>query len=286
MISKTSPNGSRMMSNMHFQPEQLFDLDLDQVTLLALYAHPDDETYLAGGLMAAVARAGGRVVHVTATLGELGTSEPDRWPPASMARRRKRELGRALEQLGVSETVSLGYSDGACDQVDVGRATEQLARTVEEIRPDLVVGFGPDGVTGHPDHVALARWLALATIATGNRTPLMTSAVSSIWPADIERKMRDAGAFMPDYRKPIGDNPVQLDLDDDLLARKLAALDAYASQTPALRAFLGESDFRRLAAIEAFRPANLAARQLVVGSITHVPAGAPVSDRTVSRALG
>ena len=82
MISKTSPNGSRMMSKMHFQPEQLFDLDLDQVTLLALYAHPDDETYLAGGLMAAVARAGGRVVHVTATLGELGTSEPDRWPPA------------------------------------------------------------------------------------------------------------------------------------------------------------------------------------------------------------
>jgi LmbE family N-acetylglucosaminyl deacetylase len=279
MISKTSRNGSRMMSNMQFQPEQLFDRDLDQVTILAIYAHPDDETYLAGGLMAAVARAGGRVVHVTATLGELGTSEPDRWPPASMARRRKRELGRAMEQLGVSETISLGYSDGACDQVEVGMATEHLARTIEEIRPDLVVGFGPDGVTGHSDHVAVARWAALATIATGNRTPLMTSAVSSIWPADIERKMRDAGAFMPDYRKPIGDDPVELDLDDDLLARKLAALDAYASQTTSLRAFLGESDFRRLAAIEAFRPVNPAAQQLVVGSSTHVPSGASVTDR-------
>ena len=229
--------------------------------------------------MAAVARAGGRVVHVTATLGELGTSEPDRWPPAKMARRRKREMGRALGQLGVSETVSLGYSDGACDQVEVGTATGQLARTIEEIRPDLVVGFGPDGVTGHSDHVAVAQWLALATIATGNSTPLMTSAVSSIWPADIERKMRDAGAFMPDYRKPIGDDPVQLDLDDNLLARKLAALDAYASQTTSFRAFLGESDFRRLAAIEAFRPANPAARQLVVGSATHVPAGVSVTDR-------
>jgi len=279
MISKTSRNGSLMMSNMHIQPEQLFDRDLAEVTLLAIYAHPDDETYLAGGLMAAVARAGGRVVHVTATLGELGTSEPDRWPPASMARRRKQEMDRALGQLGVSETVSLGHPDGACSQVEVETATEQLARTIEEIRPDLMVGFGPDGVTGHSDHVAVAQWLALATIATGNSTPLMTSAVSSIWPADIERKMRDAGAFMPGYRKPIGDDPVQLDLDDNLLARKLAALDAYASQTTSLRAFLGGPDYRRLAAIEAFRPANPASRQLVGGSATEVRVGASVTDR-------
>jgi hypothetical protein len=68
-------------------------------------------------------------------------------------------------------------------------------------------------------------------------------------------------------------------LEDNLLARKLAALDAYASQTTSPRAFLGESDFRCLAAIEAFRPANPAARQLVVWSTAHVLAGASVTDR-------
>ena len=48
-------------------------------TLLGVWAHPDDEAYLSGGLMAAATGAGRRVVVVTATYGELGTSDPERW---------------------------------------------------------------------------------------------------------------------------------------------------------------------------------------------------------------
>src|SRR4249919_2707816 len=50
-------------------------------TILSVWAHPDDETYLAAGLMAAAVQAGQRVVCVTATRGELGSTDPDRWPP-------------------------------------------------------------------------------------------------------------------------------------------------------------------------------------------------------------
>src|SRR3954463_8054481 len=72
-------------------------------TLLGVWAHPDDEAYLSAGLMAAFRRRGDRVVVVTATLGELGTSDPDTWPPLQLAARRHAELRNSLAALDVDE---------------------------------------------------------------------------------------------------------------------------------------------------------------------------------------
>src|SRR5688572_4360145 len=66
-------------------------------TVLSVWAHPDDETYLAGAIMADAVRGGSRVVCVTATRGELGSSDPERWPPgAPLAELRTWELEKAL----------------------------------------------------------------------------------------------------------------------------------------------------------------------------------------------
>ena len=62
-------------------------------TVLGVWAHPDDEAYCSAGLMALVRGQGGRVVVATATWGERGTPDPDRYPPARMARLRRLELG-------------------------------------------------------------------------------------------------------------------------------------------------------------------------------------------------
>ena len=70
-------------------------------TVLGIWAHPDDEAFLSAGLMAAARDAGQRVVCVTATLGEYGTSDPGSWPPTRMARVRERELQASLAALGV-----------------------------------------------------------------------------------------------------------------------------------------------------------------------------------------
>ena len=61
-------------------------------TLLGIWAHPDDEAYCSSGLMAMVRGTGGRVVVVTATRGELGADDPERWPPERLAPHREREL--------------------------------------------------------------------------------------------------------------------------------------------------------------------------------------------------
>ena len=85
-------------------------------TLLGIWAHPDDEAYLSAGLMAEFRRRGDRVVVVTATLGEHGTDDPERWPPAQLGARRHIELRNSLAALDVDELRLLGYEDGFCDR--------------------------------------------------------------------------------------------------------------------------------------------------------------------------
>ena len=72
-------------------------------TMLGIWAHPDDEAYLSAGLMADLRRRGDRVVVVTATLGEHGTGDPEAWPPARLAPRRRVELRDSLATVGVDE---------------------------------------------------------------------------------------------------------------------------------------------------------------------------------------
>lgn len=86
-------------------------------TIVAVWAHPDDEAFLSAGLMAMAAGAGSRVVCVTATRGEHGTSDPAQWPPTRLAAVRERELAASLTALGVDEHHWLGMEDGRCASV-------------------------------------------------------------------------------------------------------------------------------------------------------------------------
>ena len=91
----------------------------DLGTVLSIWAHPDDEAYLCGGVMAMAAAAQSRVVCVTATRGELGVTDPTRWPPEQLVTIREAELAECLRILGVTEYRWLDYPDGRCAGVDV-----------------------------------------------------------------------------------------------------------------------------------------------------------------------
>ena len=76
----------------------------DLGTILSVWAHPDDESYCCAGLMATAVRRGRRVVCVTATRGELGSTDPDRWPPGQpLADVRTKELAACLAEMGVTD---------------------------------------------------------------------------------------------------------------------------------------------------------------------------------------
>jgi small redox-active disulfide protein 2 len=131
-------------------------------TLLAILAHPDDESNAAGGTLARYAREGKRVVIVSATRGErgipgLGLEET--------ARVRERELCAAGAALG-AEVRFLDYLDGELDNANQTEAVAKITALLAELSPDIVLTFGPDGISGHPDHVAVSQWVTRAFDAT------------------------------------------------------------------------------------------------------------------------
>jgi len=136
-------------------------------TLLGIWAHPDDECYLSAGLMAEAVRNGHRVVCVTATRGEAGVTDESRWPAAELARIREQELAQSLRLLGVKEHQFLGLADGGCAGADPEPLIEKLAALMTELRPAVVVTFGPDGITDHDDHKAVGHWTTEAHVRVG-----------------------------------------------------------------------------------------------------------------------
>jgi LmbE family N-acetylglucosaminyl deacetylase len=225
-------------------------------TLLGVWAHPDDEAYLSAGLMAEARRHGDRVVVVTATAGEHGTGDPERWPRHRLAAHRRREMRASLAALGVTEHEFLGYPDGGCDHVD---GTARLAELVRRIQPDTIVTFGPDGMTGHPDHRAVSAWTTAAWTAAERRARLWYATLTPSFHARWNDLNDQVGMWSYTSQPPCTD-PDELahllELDGDRLDQKLAALSAHASQVDALVELVGHATFRAWWSSEAFVDAS------------------------------
>lgn len=131
-------------------------------TVMVVCAHPDDETFCAGGLMAAAVRNGQKVICITATKGEAGLQDPSRWSRDTLGDTRTKELAAAFKVLGITNHHWLEYEDGGCSKVDSSKAATEVRRFIEQYKPDSVLTFGPEGVTGHPDHQAVSAWVSLA----------------------------------------------------------------------------------------------------------------------------
>lgn len=131
-------------------------------TILFVAAHPDDETFTAGGLLAAAAQNGQTVIVLTATKGEGGIQDESRWPADQLAQIRSSELAQALEIIGCAQHYWLDYADGGCATDSPDRAVQRIKELITEQQVDSIVTFGPDGLTGHPDHQTVSAWAAEA----------------------------------------------------------------------------------------------------------------------------
>ena len=141
---------------------------MDDLRLLVVTAHPDDESLGFGGLLARYGAAGVATHLVTATLGERGRIGAERPGPAVVGPVRERELRQAAGILGVHGLELLGFLDGDLERVDVALAVAKLAACVRRARPQVVVTFGADGAYGHPDHIAVSQWTAAALVAAAD----------------------------------------------------------------------------------------------------------------------
>jgi LmbE family N-acetylglucosaminyl deacetylase len=222
-------------------------------TVLGIWAHPDDEAFVSGGFMADSVRRGHRVVCIHMTRGEAGLSfrRPSR--PEILASIRERELEASLALLGVEEPRFFGYPDGALTQVPSGEAIARIHAAMVEVRPDTIVTFGADGFTGHPDHKVLSAWVTAALRLWANpQTRLYHAVVPRGWRDSFVPALNEFDFFWPGYPVASVRADVTLTLDDELLAAKLEALRAHASQMKPLFGSYGDGFMRAVTATEHF----------------------------------
>ena len=133
---------------------------MDSPRVLALVvAHPDDDAYgLAGTVALHEHDPGFRFVLVHATDGGAGQIDPS-YPPTNepLGRIRRREMHAAWTAHGrpPDRHEWLDYDDGCVGEVPFTELVERIGGILAQERPDVVATFGPDGITGHPDHIAV-----------------------------------------------------------------------------------------------------------------------------------
>ena len=218
--------------------------------VLAVFAHPDDETFRCGGTLALLARRGVRVWLLCATRGEAGIPGAS---PEQAGRIRQAELECACRALGLQPPHFLDYRDGTLSQVDEAEAVEQVVRAVQALRPQVLLTWPPDGLSGHPDHVAVSRWASLAFEWAG---VLGSDAPLALYYLAVPRSVAEALGLSHLHAVP--DEEVTLTVDvGPVWEQKLAAIRCHrtqASGSPILaapperqRLFLGVEHFQRAA---------------------------------------
>ena len=224
--------------------------------LLGIWPHPDDEAYLSAGLMARMTDAGHRVTVLTLTRGEKGTSDPELYDQPHFGAMRETELRASLAELGVHDLRIAGYRDGECDTVDSETAVRHIAAVIASVRPDLVVTFGPDGITGHRDHRIVSGWVTEAWRRVG-RAELLYATMTDDFVADNAELHERIGLFGETVDGPAAISrdriAIACELTEAELDRKRRALAGHASQTAPLADVMGEDVYRRWWHTEWFR---------------------------------
>jgi LmbE family N-acetylglucosaminyl deacetylase len=200
-------------------------------TLLAVYAHPDDEVFGVGGTLAHYSALGMKTILVCATRGEVGEiSDPTLATAETLAEVREQELRCACERLGVNELIFLDYRDSGMDgtpenedprcfvKADPQEAIGKLVAIIRREKPQVVLTFEPFGGYGHPDHKAASRWTTAAFDAAVDPTQypeagpgwqaerLFYSTIPTSFFMDLQAAMEAAGMDTDQFRR-IGEMP-------------------------------------------------------------------------------
>ena len=217
--------------------------------LLAIFAHPDDETFRPGGTLALLARHGVKVHLLTFTHGEAGScGEPPLCTSDELPIVRERELRCACAALGIEPPHLLDYPDSHLTEADPERVIAEILAVVRQIRPKVLLSFGPDGLSGHPDHILVGQLAAEAFHRIEEIAALYTVAV----PQSLSQSLNMRQVH------PVPDETIALSVDvSSVWETKLAAMRCHATQwssSPMLNApaerqrlFFGHEHFVRAA---------------------------------------
>lgn len=238
--------------------------DLAGSSLLAVLAHPDDESLACGGLLALCADAGARVSLLCLTKGENGHSGATREPLGDV---RVRELREAARVLGIGEVVLREHEDGMLPWSDAAMLEADVLDAIGRFEPDVVITFDRDGLYWHPDHVAVHERVTAAVARMEAAAPALLyvsmppGAMRSLVEAAPRGEAHVLGVTAVDAFGSLAPEPTLVVDAGPLAARKLAALGRHRSQVDgSVLDFLDERDAARHLGTEHYRRAEVGAR--------------------------
>ena len=227
------------------------DSRFSYLTILAVFAHPDDEGFGCGGTLAMLATKGAQLTLVCATNGDVGEiSDPSLASPETLAEVRQQELRNAMQVTGISDIRFLNYRDSGMadtadnqhpDSLNMTSSSEVVAKLggiIDQVKPDLVLTHDPSGGYGHPDHLAVN---AHTTEAFYNSCNTSDSCLYYVcFPKTVFqrmwREMRDMGIDPPFASQDIDsigspDEEVTTTLDvTDFVETKITSLNCHLTQ--------------------------------------------------------
>jgi N-acetyl-1-D-myo-inositol-2-amino-2-deoxy-alpha-D-glucopyranoside deacetylase len=162
--------------------------------VLAIFAHPDDESLACGGTLARCAAEGARVTLLCVTRGEAGGRARGCQEEDALGSVRRAELHQAAERLGLDEVILLDHPDGSLNGVEPALFKHEIVLAIRHVRPDLVITFGADGLYWHPDHIFLHERVTDAVDALGPAAPALFYVV---FPAGLMRRVVETAQANP-----------------------------------------------------------------------------------------
>jgi len=239
-------------------------------TVLAVFAHPDDESLACGGTLARLSDDGARVVLMCASRGENGSiSDPSLVPDGDLARVRTRELEEAAAILGITDLLILDHPDGDLRWAHVPELHAEIVAAVEHYRPDAVITFAEDGLYWHLDHIGVHERTFTALRSLGAAMPpLYYVTMSADSMQDVVEAAHAKGGAPPDSSfwgiTPdafgAGAKPPTFSVNvRRWVGRKLAALRCHRTQMGRDNpiAWIGEDEACGLLGLEYFRREGL-----------------------------
>lgn len=153
---------------MRLKKERVIERVIEELSLMAVYAHPDDESFVPGGTIARYAFEGIKVTLVCATRGEEGMlGDPPLADRASLGKCREEELLGSCRVLGVDRICFLDLIDSRLGTYPHPDVEGKIVEVIRTVRPQVVITFGSEGITGHPDHAAISHFTTDAFIDAG-----------------------------------------------------------------------------------------------------------------------
>jgi len=218
----------------------------DRKRLLAVFAHPDDESFRPGGSLALMAAKGVEIYLLTATRGEAGFKEENPICERSeLGEVREEELRCACKVLGIQPPIFLNYADGRLRDAPLKQIITEIVGVIEDCKPQVILTYGPDGISGHPDHIAISHF----TTEAFWRTDIPQKLYYMVVPKNlVEATGMTHIHFVPDEEITLKINV------GSVLRQKLAAIHCHRSQISA-SAFSASSlrEKQRFLATETFK---------------------------------